>query len=43
MGEKEDAKKWSLKQFLSFSVPYVVISLVVCYILMVFVWVLPFM
>ena len=43
MGEKEDAKKWSLKQFLSFSIPYVVISLVVCYILMVFVWVLPFM
>ncbi len=43
MGEREDARKWSLKQFLSFSVPYVVISLVVCYVLMVFIWVLPFM
>jgi len=43
MGEKEDARKWSLREFLSFSVPYVLISLVVCYVLMVFVWVLPFM
>jgi Na+/H+ antiporter NhaD/arsenite permease-like protein len=43
MGEKEDARKWSLKEFLSFSVPYVVVSLVVCYILMVIVWVWPFM
>lgn len=43
MGEKEDARKWSLKEFLSFSIPYVLISLVVCYVLMVFVWVLPFM
>ena len=43
LGEKEDAKKWSLKQFLSFSVPYVVISLVVCYVLMVLIWVVPFM
>lgn len=43
MGEKEDARSWSLKEFLRFSVPYVVISLVVCYILMVIVWVWPFM
>ncbi len=43
MGEKEDARTWSLKEFLSFSVPYVVISLVVCYILLVIVWVWPFM
>jgi Na+/H+ antiporter NhaD/arsenite permease-like protein len=39
MGEKEDARNWSLKEFLSFSVPYVIISLVVCYVLMVIVWV----
>ena len=43
MGEKEDARTWSIKEFLSFSVPYVVISLVVCYILLVIVWILPFM
>jgi Na+/H+ antiporter NhaD/arsenite permease-like protein len=41
MGEKEDGRKWSLKEFLSYSLPYVVISLVVCYILMILVWVLP--
>lgn len=43
MGEKEDGKKWSLKEFLSYSVPYVLISLIICYILMVIIWVLPFM
>jgi Na+/H+ antiporter NhaD/arsenite permease-like protein len=43
MGEKEDARKWSIKEFLRFSVPYVVISLVVCYVLMVFIWVMPYM
>jgi Na+/H+ antiporter NhaD/arsenite permease-like protein len=43
MGEKEDGKKWSLGQFLSYSVPYVLLSLVICYILMVLIWVLPFM
>ncbi|MEN8130681.1 MAG: SLC13 family permease [Pseudomonadota bacterium] len=43
MGEKEDGKKWSLKEFLSYSVPYVLISLVICYLLMVVIWVLPFM
>ena len=42
LGEKEDAKTWSLKQFLGYSVPYVIVSLVVCYILMLFIWVLPF-
>jgi len=43
MGEKEDARKWSLTEFLRFSVPYVVISLVICYLLMVVIWVMPFM
>ena len=43
MGEKEDARNWSLREFLSYSVPYVVVSLIVCYILTVLVWVLPFM
>ncbi len=43
MGEKEDGKKWSFMKFLSYSVPYVLLSLVICYILMVLIWVLPFM
>ena len=43
MGEKEDGEKWSLKQFLSYSAPYVLISLTVCYVLMVLIWVLPLM
>jgi Na+/H+ antiporter NhaD/arsenite permease-like protein len=43
MGEKEDGKKFSLKEFFSYTVPYVISSLVICYILMVLIWVLPFM
>ena len=43
IGEKEDARKWSLREFLAMTVPYVLISLVVCYVLMVFIWVLPYM
>ena len=43
MGEKEDGEKFSLKQFLSYSVPYVLASLIICYVLFVLVWVLPFM
>ncbi len=42
MGEKEDGEKFSLKEFFSYTVPYVIISLVVCYALLVLVWVLPF-
>ncbi len=42
MGEKEDGEKLSLKEFFSYTVPYVVISLVLTYILMVLIWVLPF-
>jgi Na+/H+ antiporter NhaD/arsenite permease-like protein len=42
MGEREDGKKWSLKKFLSYSVPYVIVSLVVCYVLMLLIWVIPF-
>jgi Na+/H+ antiporter NhaD/arsenite permease-like protein len=43
VGEKEDGEKFSLRQFFSYTVPYVLLSLVFCYILMVLVWVLPFM
>ncbi len=43
MGEKEDGEKFSLKEFFSYTVPYVISSLVLCYILMVLIWVLPYM
>lgn len=43
MGEKEDGEKFSLKEFFSYTVPYVVSSLVLCYIFMVLIWVLPLM
>jgi Na+/H+ antiporter NhaD/arsenite permease-like protein len=43
LGEKEDGEKFSLRQFFSYTVPYVVLSLVLCYILMLLIWVLPFM
>ncbi len=40
--EREENTKLRLKQFLSYSVPFVVIILVVQYILTLFVWVIPF-
>ena len=42
MGEKEDQRKVSLKEFFSYTVPYVIISLIFCYIPAVLLWVLPF-
>ena len=42
MGEKEDQRKVGLKEFLSMSAPYVIISLIFCYIQAMLVWVLPF-
>jgi len=42
MGEKEDQRKVSLKEFFSYTVPYVIISLVFCYIPAILIWVLPF-
>lgn len=43
LGEKEDGRKWSLREFLSYSVPYVLVSLGTCYVLAILIWVLPFM
>ncbi|NWF93319.1 MAG: hypothetical protein HXY46_10410 [Syntrophaceae bacterium] len=42
LGEKEDQRKVSLKEFFSYTVPYVIISLVSCYIPTMLIWVLPF-
>jgi Na+/H+ antiporter NhaD/arsenite permease-like protein len=43
LGEKEDKRKVPLKEFLFYTSIYVIISLAVCYVIMVLVWVLPFM
>jgi Na+/H+ antiporter NhaD/arsenite permease-like protein len=42
MGEKEDQRKVSLKEFFGYTVPYVIISLISCYIPAILIWVLPF-
>jgi Na+/H+ antiporter NhaD/arsenite permease-like protein len=42
MGEKEDQRKVTLKEFFSYTVPYVIISLIFCYIPAILMWVLPF-
>ena len=40
--EKEDSCKISLTQFFSYTIPFVVITLIICFILMLFIWVIPF-
>ncbi len=42
MGEKEDQRSVKLKEFLGITVPYVVISLIFCYIPAMLIWVFPF-
>lgn len=42
MGEKEDHCDFELKPFLGMSVPFVLISLVACYIPAMLIWVIPF-
>jgi Na+/H+ antiporter NhaD/arsenite permease-like protein len=42
MGEKEDQRKVSLKEFLGVTVPYVIVSLIFAYIPAMLIWVLPF-
>lgn len=42
LGEKEDQRSVKLKEFLGITVPYVLISLIFCYIPAMLVWVLPF-
>jgi Na+/H+ antiporter NhaD/arsenite permease-like protein len=42
MGEKEDQRKVPLKEFFSYTVPYVIISLIFCFIPAILIWVLPF-
>jgi Na+/H+ antiporter NhaD/arsenite permease-like protein len=43
LGEKEDHRKVTLKEFLGYTVPYVLISLTVCYVIALLLWVIPYM
>lgn len=42
LGEKEDGRKVPLKEFLAYTVPYVIVSLGVCYVITLVLWVYPF-
>ena len=42
LGEKEDQCKLSMKEFFSYTVVYVLVSLVICYVITMFLWVFPF-
>jgi Na+/H+ antiporter NhaD/arsenite permease-like protein len=42
LGEKEDKRKVGLREFFSYSIPFVIISLIFCYIPAILIWVLPF-
>lgn len=42
LGEKEDCCKMSMREFFSYTVVYVLVSLIICYAITMFLWVLPF-
>jgi len=42
LGEKEDQRTVKLKEFLNVTVPYVIVSLIACYVPAMLVWVIPF-
>jgi Na+/H+ antiporter NhaD/arsenite permease-like protein len=42
LGEKEDQRSVKLKEFLGITAPYVIVSLVTCYIPAMLIWVFPF-
>jgi len=43
LGEKEDCRKVPLKEFLGYTAIYVIVSLSVCYVITLALWVFPFM
>jgi Na+/H+ antiporter NhaD/arsenite permease-like protein len=43
LGEKEDKRKVPLKEFFSYTVTYVLLSLAVCFVITIFLWVVPYM
>ena len=42
LGEKEEGRKVSLKEFLKWSIPFTVVCSLICYILGMLIWVLPY-
>jgi Na+/H+ antiporter NhaD/arsenite permease-like protein len=42
LGEKEDGRKISLREFLAWSVPFTIVCSFVCYILGMLIWVMPY-
>jgi Na+/H+ antiporter NhaD/arsenite permease-like protein len=42
LGEKEEGRKVSLREFLSWSIPFTLVCSVVCYVLGMLIWVLPY-
>lgn len=43
LGEKEEGRKVSLREFLAWSVPFTLVCSVICYVLGMLIWVLPYM
>ena len=43
IAEKEEDRKVSLREFLSWSIPFTLVSSFVCYVLGMLIWVLPYM
>jgi len=41
LSQREDKRKISLKEFLSYSVPYVIYSHLICFVLALFIWIIP--
>ena len=42
LGEKEEGRKVSLREFLSWSIPFTIVCSIVCYVLGMLIWVLPY-
>jgi Na+/H+ antiporter NhaD/arsenite permease-like protein len=42
LGEKEEGRKVSLREFLAWSVPFTIVASLICYILGMLIWVLPY-
>jgi Na+/H+ antiporter NhaD/arsenite permease-like protein len=42
LGEKEEGRKVSLREFLAWSIPFTIVCSVVCYVLGMLIWVLPY-
>ena len=42
LGEKEEGRKVSLREFLAWSIPFTLVCSVICYVLAMLIWVLPY-